>query len=55
MTANFIPSSLQMMFVSGESGEPSAETAGIIEEIVHQQVVEIVSVFWVHVADVQAD
>ena len=33
----------QMMFVSGEAGEPSAETTGIIEEIVRQQVVEIVS------------
>ena len=33
----------QMMFVSGETGEPSAETTGIIEEIVRQQVVEIVS------------
>lgn len=32
----------QMMFVSGESGDPSAETTGIIEEIVRQQVVEIV-------------
>lgn len=35
---------LQMMFVSGETGEPSAETTGIIEEIVRQQVVEIVSI-----------
>lgn len=33
-----------MMFVSGETGEPSAETTSIIEEIVRQQVVEIVSV-----------
>ena len=33
----------QMMFVSGETGEPSPETTGIIEEIVRQQVVEIVS------------
>ena len=31
------------MFVSGEAGEPSSETTGIIEEIVRQQVVEIVS------------
>ena len=31
------------MFVSGEAGEPSPETTGIIEEIVRQQVVEIVS------------
>ena len=31
-----------MMFVSGEAGEASAETTGIIEEIVRQQVIEIV-------------
>lgn len=34
----------QMMFVSGETGDPTTETTGIIEEIVRQQVVEIVSV-----------
>jgi hypothetical protein len=33
----------QMMYVSGETAEPSAETTGMIEEIVRQQVVEIVS------------
>jgi hypothetical protein len=33
----------QMMFVSGETGEPSAETTTIIEEIVREQVVEMVS------------
>jgi Transcription initiation factor IID, 18kD subunit len=33
----------QMMFVSGETAEPSAETTGLIEEIVRQQVVEMVS------------
>lgn len=33
----------QMMYVSGETGEPSVETTGIIEDIVRQQVVEIVS------------
>lgn len=32
----------QMMFVSGESAEPSAETTGMIEEIVRQQVIEMV-------------
>lgn len=32
----------QMMYVSGETGEPSVETTSIIEEIVRQQVVEIV-------------
>ena len=32
----------QMMFVSGETAEPSAETTTIIEEIVHTQVVEMV-------------
>lgn len=31
----------QMMYVSGETGEPSVETTGIIEEIVRQQVIEI--------------
>jgi hypothetical protein len=33
----------QMMYVSGETGEPSSETTGMIEEIVRQQVIEIVS------------
>jgi transcription initiation protein SPT3 len=32
----------QMMFVSGETGEPSPETTGIIEEMVRGQVVEMV-------------
>ncbi|KAH6635170.1 transcription initiation factor IID, 18kD subunit-domain-containing protein [Chaetomium sp. MPI-SDFR-AT-0129] len=32
---------LKMMYVSGESGEPSVETTGIIEDIVRQQVIEI--------------
>ncbi|KAK5657669.1 hypothetical protein OQA88_2741 [Cercophora sp. LCS_1] len=32
---------LKMMYVSGETGEPSVETTGIIEDIVRQQVVEI--------------
>ena len=32
----------QMMFVSGETGEPSIETTTIIEEIVREQVVEMV-------------
>lgn len=32
-----------MMFVSGETAEPSAETTGMIEELVKQQVVEMVS------------
>ena len=31
-----------MMFVSGETAEASAETTGIIEEIVRAQVVEMV-------------
>ena len=33
----------QMMFVSGETAEASVETTGMIEEIVHAQVVEMVS------------
>lgn len=32
----------QMMFVSGETAEPSIETTGMIEDIVRQQVVEMV-------------
>lgn len=32
----------QMMFVSGETAEPSADTTGMIEEIVRQQVIEMV-------------
>lgn len=32
----------QMMFVSGETAEPSVETTGIIEDIVKEQVVEMV-------------
>lgn len=32
----------QMMYVSGETAEPSAETTGMIEEIVRQQVIEMV-------------
>ena len=33
----------KMMFVAGETGEPSAETTSLIEQIVHEQVYEIVS------------
>lgn len=33
----------QMMFVSGETGEPSAETTTLIEQIVQSQVHEMVS------------
>lgn len=32
----------KMMFVSGETAEPSVETTTLIEEIVRQQVIEIV-------------
>jgi transcription initiation protein SPT3 len=32
----------QMMYVSGETAEASAETTGMIEEIVRQQVIEMV-------------
>lgn len=34
----------QMMFVSGETAEPSIETTTLIEDITRQQVIEIVSV-----------
>jgi len=40
LTTNMIT---QMMFVSGETGEPSVETTTIVEEIVREQVVEMVS------------
>ena len=33
----------QMMFVSGEEAEPSVHTTTIIEEIVREQVIELVS------------
>lgn len=33
----------KMMFVSGETADPSVETTSMIEEIVHMQVVEMVS------------
>lgn len=39
LTKDIIP---QMMFVSGETAEPSPETTTIIEEIVHTQVIEMV-------------
>lgn len=32
-----------MMYVSGETAEASSETTGMIEEIVRQQVIEMVS------------
>lgn len=31
-----------MMYVSGETAEPSTETTGMVEEIVRQQVIEMV-------------
>lgn len=34
------------MFVSGETGEPSSETTGIIEEIVRGQVIEMVPFYY---------
>lgn len=38
-----IPEFEQMMFVAGETGEPSSETTTLIEQIVHEQVIEMVS------------
>jgi hypothetical protein len=32
----------KMMYVSGETAEPSPETTGMVEEIVRQQVIEMV-------------
>ena len=40
-----IPALQQMMFVAGETGEPSSETTTLIEQIVHEQVIEMVSLF----------
>ncbi len=37
-----IPMIEQMMFVAGETGEPSSETTTLIEQIVHEQVYEMV-------------
>lgn len=41
----------KMMFVSGETAEPSVETTTLIEDIVRQQVVEIVCPFLFYVAN----
>lgn len=40
-----IPELQQMMFVAGETGEPSSETTTLIEQIVHDQVIEMVRFF----------
>lgn len=37
-----IPMIEQMMFVAGETGEPISETTTLIEQIVHEQVLELV-------------
>jgi transcription initiation protein SPT3 len=41
-TAKYRTEIQQMMYVSGEIAEASAETTGMIEEIVRQQVIEMV-------------
>lgn len=38
-----IPNLEQMMFVAGETGEPTSETTTLVEQIVHEQVLELVS------------
>lgn len=38
-----IPELKQMMFVAGETGEPSSDTLLLVEQIVHEQVQEMVS------------
>lgn len=43
--ARFTNNIRQMMYVSGETGEPSVETTSIIEDIVRQQVISMVSSF----------
>lgn len=40
--AVLIPEICQMMFVAGETGEPSSDTTTLVEQIVHEQVVEMV-------------
>lgn len=35
----------QMMFVAGETGEPAGETTTLIENIVHEQVIAMVSTY----------
>ncbi|KAI9741422.1 MAG: Transcription initiation protein spt3 [Claussenomyces sp. TS43310] len=40
-TAKYRAEIQQMMYVSGESAEPSHETTGMVEEIVRQQVIEM--------------
>lgn len=40
-----IPELEQMMFVAGETGEPTSETTTLIEQIVHEQVIEMVYFF----------
>ncbi|OBT50218.1 transcription initiation protein SPT3 [Pseudogymnoascus sp. 24MN13] len=40
-TAKYRTEIQQMMYVSGETGEPSPETTGMVEEIVRQQVIEM--------------
>lgn len=41
-TEVLIPALCQMMFVAGETGEPTSETTTLVEQIVHEQVVEMV-------------
>lgn len=41
-----IPEIEQMMFVAGETGEPTSETTTLIEQIVHEQVLELASAHW---------
>lgn len=40
-----IPEIVQMMFVAGETGEPAGETTTLIENIVHEQVIAMVSTY----------
>ena len=37
-----IPEIEKMMFVAGETGEPSTESTTLVEQIIHEQCVEIV-------------
>lgn len=44
----FTDNTTKMMYVSGETAEPSAETTGMVEEIVRQQVIEMVRLLRPH-------
>ena len=44
-----MPEIKKMMFVAGETGEPSTESTTLVEQIIHEQCVEIVSLPWMQI------